>query len=489
MLGHFGTFNETFCQNMRKRGHMEQGLNHIVVVDDDNEMRSLLSDFLGESGFKVSSFHLATEAIRYLKSLESQNEKVDLVISDINMPEMTGIDLIRNISRTQPDLPIILITAFGSVETAIEAMRVGAFDYVVKPFQLAEIKVSIDRALRFRKLQKDNQSLRQEVKKSWNFKNIIGKSPAMKQVLDLIPKISNAKTNVLITGASGTGKEVIAKSIHDSGNRSQKPFVAINCSAIPENLLESELFGHAKGSFTGAINDKKGLFEEAEGGTLFLDEIGDMDLSLQAKLLRVLQERKIKSVGENKYKDIDVRIIAATHKDLRKMISEASFREDLFYRLSVLPISLPELKERREDIPALANHFVQKYSAMNNTIADQLSQKALSILISRNWDGNVRELENIIERAVVLCPNKIIDESYFIENSSSNSNGFENFFEENTENMPSLEDLEKKYIKLVLDKTGNRKEKAANILGINRRTLYRKERLYGFVQENDEYVN
>lgn len=468
---------------------MEQGLNHIVVVDDDNEMRSLLSDFLGESGFKVSSFHLATEAIRFLKSLESQNEKVDLVISDINMPEMTGIDLIRNISRTQPDLPIILITAFGSVETAIEAMRVGAFDYVVKPFQLAEIKVSIDRALRFRKLQKDNQSLRQEVKKSWNFKNIIGKSPAMKQVLDLIPKISNAKTNVLITGASGTGKEVIAKSIHDSGNRSQKPFVAINCSAIPENLLESELFGHAKGSFTGAINDKKGLFEEAEGGTLFLDEIGDMDLSLQAKLLRVLQERKIKSVGENKYKDIDVRIIAATHKDLRKMISEASFREDLFYRLSVLPISLPELKERREDIPALANHFVQKYSAMNNTIADQLSQKALSILISRNWDGNVRELENIIERAVVLCPNKIIDESYFIENSSSNSNGFENFFEENTENMPSLEDLEKKYIKLVLDKTGNRKEKAANILGINRRTLYRKERLYGFVQENDEYVN
>lgn len=466
---------------------MEETKGHILVVDDDKEMVNLISDFLMASNYKVNSFSQATEAVRHLKELESKKVFVDLVISDINMPELSGIDLIRNLHRTQPNLPIILITAFGSVDSAVDAIRAGAFDYVVKPFQLAEIKVSIDRAMRFRKLQKENISLRKEVTKSWNYKNIIGKNPKMREILDLIPRIANAATNVLITGESGTGKEVIAKSIHDSGNRVKKPFIPINCSSIPDQLLESELFGHVKGSFTGAMQNKKGLFEEAHGGTLFLDEIGDMDLSLQAKLLRVLQERQIKAVGDNTFKDIDVRILAATHKDLKQLCREGKFREDLYYRLSVLPIEIPPLRERREDIPALADHFLQKYSAINSSIARSFTKASLEAMINRNWEGNVRELENVIERAVVLCPSELIPETYVGSQTEGNtSHSPEAQVNSLTNDLPSLEDLEKRYIRKILDHTNDRKEKAAKILGINRRTLYRKERVYGFVSDEGE---
>ena len=469
---------------------MEETKGHVLVVDDDKEMVNLISDFLMASGYKVNSYSSAPEAVRHLKELEAKKKFVDLVISDINMPELSGIDLIRNIHRTQPQLPIILITAFGSVDSAVDAIRAGAFDYVVKPFQLAELNVSIERAMRFRKLQKDNQSLRIEVSKTWNYQNIIGKNPRMKEILNLIPRIANAATNVLITGESGTGKEVIARSIHDSGVRAKKPFIPINCSSIPDQLLESELFGHVKGSFTGAHANKKGLFEEANGGTLFLDEIGDMDLALQAKLLRVLQERKIKAVGDNTYKDIDVRILAATHKDLKQLCREGKFREDLYYRLSVLPIEIPPLRERSEDIPALADHFLQKYSAINASNARAFTKSALEALINRKWEGNVRELENVIERAVVLCPNELIPETYVSIsesfNSSPGNNGFRDPLGEMTEDLPSLEDLEKRYIKKILDFTNDRKEKAAKILGINRRTLYRKERVYGFVTDSED---
>lgn len=478
----------TFCNILGKRDTMQEAKGHVLVVDDDKEMMDLISDFLLANQYKVISFTKATEAIIYIKDMEEKGIFLDLVISDINMPELTGIDLIRNIHRTQPDLPIILITAFGSVDTAVDAIRAGAFDYVVKPFQLTELGVSIDRAVRFGKIQNDNNALRKEVNKKWTYKNILGKSPEMKQILDLIPRITNAKTNVLITGESGTGKEVIARAIHESGDRANKNFVPINCTAIPENLLESELFGHAKGSFTGAHQSKKGLFEEADGGTLFLDEIGDMDLSLQAKLLRVLQERKIKPVGENQYKEVDVRILAATHKNLKELCKQGKFREDLYYRLTVIPIHLPPLRERKEDIPALAELFLKKYSAINNAKARSFSRASMEKLVDNHWEGNVRELENVVERAVVLCPNEIISENFFSfdrirpkeSNISSSSNTELNF----EEDLISLEELEKRYIKKILDHTRGRKEKAARILGINRRTLYRKERLYGFVEED-----
>ena len=471
---------------------MEGIKGHVLVVDDDKEMVSLISDFLMASQYKVNAFSDAREAVRHLKELEAHKKYVDLVISDINMPEISGIDLIRNIHRSQPDLPIILITAFGSVDSAVDAIRAGAFDYVVKPFQLAELKVSVERAIRYRKLQKDNISLRKEITKSWNYKNIIGKSQAMKNILDLVPRIANARTNILINGESGTGKEVIAKAIHEAGNRASKAFIPINCSSIPDQLLESELFGHVKGSFTGAHQNKKGLFEEAQGGTLFLDEIGDMDMGLQAKLLRVLQERKIKAVGDNTYKEVDVRILAATHKDLKKLCKEGKFREDLFYRLSVLPIELPPLRDRKEDIPALAEYFLDKYSAINAANARAFTKAALEALMNRNFEGNVRELENLVERAVVLCPDELVSEKYFITNNLANDSRNqdsdiqpEEVLDNLGNDMPTLEELEKRYIKQILEFTKDKKERAAKILGINRRTLYRKERVYGFVKDGE----
>ncbi|MCB0363649.1 MAG: sigma-54-dependent Fis family transcriptional regulator, partial [Bdellovibrionales bacterium] len=301
----------------------------------------------------------------------------------------------------------------------------------------------------------------------------------MHSVFELIDRVSKASANVLITGESGTGKEMVARAIHENGLRSGKPFVAINCTAIPESLLESELFGHAKGSFTGAFARKKGLFEEAEGGTLFLDEIGDLDMSLQAKLLRVLQERKIKAVGDNVYKDIDVRIVAATHKDLGEAIKDGRFRDDLFYRLAVIPIHIPPLRHRRDDIPILARHFLQKYGSANNSPVKGFTAAAIEKLMNYRWDGNVRELENIVERVVVLTSKEMVDACDLPFSGSVDS--VEDFFASAVSSLPTVSDLEKRYMKYVLEKTGGRKEKASQILGINRRTLYRKEREYGFV--------
>jgi two-component system response regulator HydG len=300
----------------------------------------------------------------------------------------------------------------------------------------------------------------------------------MKSIFDLVQRVSGASSNVLITGESGTGKEMIAQAIHQSGPRAGKPFVAINCTAIPENLLESELFGHAKGSFTGAIQRKRGLFEEANGGTIFLDEIGDMNVLLQSKLLRVIQERKIRAVGENNAIDVNVRIIAATHKDLRLAMKEGRFRDDLFYRLSVIPIQIPPLRHRTEDIPLLAEHFLRKYASTNQSKVKGFTKRAIQKLLSLKWEGNVRELENVVERAVVLCGDQLVDEA---DLPTSESTTPESFFGEATNDFPTLGKLEERYVRLILEKTAGRKDKASQILGINRRTLYRKEREYGLV--------
>lgn len=463
------------------------GLGNILIIEDDTEMRNLITEFLEKSGYTATTYPLASQAFEFLtKKLESDGPAAlgfDLVISDIQMPEMDGMEFVERFKRMAPQVPVILITAFGGVDSAIEATRKGAYDYIIKPFKLTDFGVRVSRAVQLRHLQKENEILRTETRRSWSFSRMIGKSKAMKNVFDMVERVSYATANVLITGESGSGKEMVARAIHEHGPRSTKPFVAINCTAIPESLLESELFGHAKGSFTGAIQRKKGLFEEAHGGTIFLDEIGDMDLALQAKLLRVLQEKRIRPVGDTEYKDIDVRIISATHKDLPAAVRDGRFREDLFYRLSVIPIDIPPLRHRKEDIPLLANYFLEKYSAANNSKVKGFTPAAMEKLINARWDGNVREIENLVERLVVLANKEFID----IEDLPMvDSKNVDDFYGQAIADFPTIEQLEKRYIEYILKKTGGRKEKASQILGINRRTLYRKEREYGFVAADSD---
>lgn len=459
-------------------GRQVMNQSNIAIVDDDGEMRSLLIDYFKAQGANPRGFSQAQDALNALES-----DPYDLVISDINMPGISGLEFTETLKRLKPEIPVILITAFGSIETAIEAMRRGAFHYIVKPFKLTDIMVHAERALEHARLKRENVTLKQEIQKSKQMGAVLGKSAGMKAVFDLVERVAQATANVLITGESGTGKEMVAREIHNLGPRKSKPFVAINCTAIPETLLESELFGHAKGSFTGAIQKKRGLFEEAEGGTLFLDEIGDMDPSLQSKLLRVIQEKKVRAVGDNIAKPVDVRIIAATHKDLKAAIKEGRFREDLFYRLSVIPIVIPPLRSRKDDIPLLAEHFLKKYSKSNASPVTHFTKRALKKLMDMKWEGNVRELENIIERAVVLATQPMIDDKDIPDVATEDP---EHFFGSSTGDFPTLDQLEKRYMAVVLEKTGGRKDKAAQILGINRRTLYRKEREYGFVHSDGE---
>lgn len=465
---------------------------HILVIDDDNEMRSMVADFARREGYDVSEAALASEALDLLSGgglpTDLHPEKgapIDLVITDLNMPGLSGIEFTEKFHALLPNVPVILITAFGSIETAIDAIRKGAFDYTTKPFKLNEMSVTIARALRYRDLHIENRRLQGEVDRSHSFAHIIGKSAGMREVFDLIKRVAPANANVLINGESGTGKERVARAIHDQGPRRSKRFVAINCTAIPESLLESELFGHAKGSFTGAAGRKRGLFEEADGGTIFLDEIGDMNQSLQAKLLRVIQERKIRAVGDTVDRDIDVRVIAATHKDLKQAIRNGGFREDLYYRLAVIPIVIPPLRHRREDIPLLAMHFLKKYADENKSKVAGFTKDAMAKLLSLPWEGNVRELENVVERAVVLAKGSEIESSDLPGSSEGDVESF--FAATQSGTLPTLEEIEKRYIRFVLDKTGGKKEKAAQILGCNRRTLYRKEREYGFVDASEDH--
>lgn len=445
---------------------------HVLVVDDDPEMRSLLNEFLHAEGYRSHLFPSAEEA---LEALRSDAVQPDVIISDLRLSHMDGMEFLRTLKHERPDLPVVLATGFGSVDTAIEAMKSGAHDYVLKPFKLAELSVVLEKALEKRHLAQENLVLRQEIQKSWGVGNVLGKSPAMKAVFDLVQRVAKSATKVLVTGESGTGKEMVARLLHSLGPRAQKPFIAINCSAIPETLLESELFGHAKGSFTGAAQRKKGLFEEADGGTLFLDEIGDMSPPLQAKLLRVIQERKIRAVGDNVFHDVDVRIIAATHKELKAAIKENLFREDLYYRLSVIPIHIPPLRKRAEDIPILAEHFLRKYAAANGANIRGFTKRALAKLMKRRWEGNVRELENIVERAVVLSQQSLLDADDIPDSETVSP---EVFLKEATSDFPTAAELQARYVRMVLEKTGGRKDKAAEILGMNRRTLYRKEHEY-----------
>ncbi len=450
-----------------------QNQQKIAIVDDDIEMGCVVRDLLSEEGYQVVVYSSASEALAKFKK-----DLPHVLITDHRMKDIDGLTFLKKVQSEYPEVISIMMTAFGSIETAIEAMKAGAYHYIVKPFKNDEMVLVAKRAMEKAMLKKENKVLRQELNKGLSLDSILGKSPAMLSVFELIKLIASASANVLISGESGSGKELVARAIHNSGSRKRKAFIPLNCSAIPEDLLESELFGHMKGSFTGAVSDKKGLFEEANEGTLFLDEIGDLSLHLQAKLLRVLQDRQIRAVGGSQLKHVDVRIIAASHRDLRAMVKEGKFREDLFFRLNVIPVRVPSLRERVEDIPLLVENFVNKFSVQNATPIKKIAPDAMAMLMAHPWPGNVRELENVIERAMVLSPGDVIEKNMIF---GSALEGARLDIEQLQFDRPTLGELEERYIKLMLKELNNKKDEVSKALGISRRTLYRKEREYGLI--------
>ncbi len=443
----------------------------ILIVDDDEITCNLLEEVLSKEGYVVDKALNGREAID-----KGENKPYDGVLTDIRMIDVDGMEVLRAYRQKSPDSIIIMMTAFGSIETAIRAIKEGAYDYVSKPFKLDEIKLTIRRALEQKRLLQENLFYRQELITKYKLENIVGRSPQMLQVYKTVARVAESRSTVLIAGESGTGKELVARAIHFNSPRSSKPYVAVDCGSLAETLLESELFGHVRGAFTGAVTNKKGLFEEADNGTCFLDEVGDISLAMQAKLLRVIQEHEIKRVGGTETTKIDVRIIAATNKNLEELVAEKKFREDLFYRLNVVSIHLPPLRERLDDIPFLADHFLRKYAAENEKPVSRISAEVLDLLLRYQWPGNVRELENVIERALTLSPHSLIlpedlPRRLRVEPSEISATSLPS--------QVSLTELEKIYIKKVLEETGGNKKRAADILGIDRRTLYRMAARYG----------
>jgi two-component system response regulator AtoC len=447
----------------------------VLIVDDEGGMRHMLSVLLEREGYQIDTAQNGREGLDKVR-----HNDYDLVLCDIRMPEMDGLTFLESTKSLNKQLPVIMMSAFGNVDTAIEAMKKGAYDYVSKPFKAEEILIRLQRLTDQETLMFENQSLKRVLHQETSFSNIIARSPRMLDIFDTIRKIADYKTTVLITGESGSGKELIARAIHFNSPRSNKPFIAINCSAIPETLLESELFGYVKGSFTGANKDKKGLFEEASGGTLFLDEVGDLPLSLQVKLLRAIQEEEIRRVGDTKTMKIDVRLITATLKNLGEEIKKGGFREDLYYRLNVLPIHLPPLRERKEDIPLLADTFLSRFSKEMDKKVKKLSPEALQALTDYSWPGNVRELENTIERAMVLeteeelRPESLPDS---VRNVEVNPAIRAAASELSIKKMMVI--MEQELIKKALEKTGGNRTWAAKLLEISHRALLYKIKRYG----------
>jgi len=440
----------------------------ILVVDDDADMRGLLSDVLESDGYRVGTAESGEKALQALAE-----EQYDLVLTDLRMKGMLGTALLSEIKHRYPDTGVILMTAFGTVETAIEAMKGGAMDYLIKPVKTDDVLRTAGRAAREVQLRREVTHLRREVYKEYSFHQILGKSRPMQEVFELIRRVADSPSNLLITGESGTGKELVAKAIHYNSDRRDRPFVAVNSAAIPEQLLESELFGHMRGAFTDAKADRPGLFEEAQKGTLFLDEISELPLMLQAKLLRAIQEREIRRVGSTKSIPVDVRIIAATNLNLADEVKAKHFREDLYYRLNVIEIRLPPLRDRRDDIPLLVENFLHKCAKANRKPLQGISESSLALLIDYSWPGNVRELENIIERAVTLARGeKIMPED--LPATVQGSRGDRRVLDDAAERTLPLQKVEWEYIKKILEKTGGNKYQAAQALGIDRKTLYRK---------------
>jgi len=453
---------------------MEQ---HVLVVDDEENMRHMLSALLVQNGYRAQAAGNGAEALERLRQ-----EPFDMVLCDIRMPEMDGMAFLQQMAR-EPlccSPTVIMMSAYGSLDDALEAMKMGAYDYISKPFKPDEVMLTLKKAEERERLRRENQQLKRAMRREYSFEKIIAKSKKMHKIFDTIEKIADYKTTVLITGESGTGKELIARAIHYKSARHDQPFVAINCAAIPENLLESELFGHVKGAFTDATRNKKGLFEEAHGGTLFLDEIGELPKLLQVKLLRVIQDSEIRRVGDTKTSLVDVRIIAATVKDLGREVARNSFREDLFYRLNVIPIHVPPLRERREDIALLVQHFLEKYNQEMHRNIQKVAPEAMSALLDYAWMGNVRELENTIERAVVLSESEVLQPEHLPERvQESRRGGNQQQVESELSIKQATRSLERKLITKVLEKTGGNRTHASRILEISHRTLLYKIEEYG----------
>ena len=440
----------------------------ILVVDDDQLVNEFVDETLTRAGYDVTSAMSGEDAIELIEI-----EDFDLILSDVRMPRMNGIELLKQIKRiASPSTIVIMITAYGTVKNAVEAMRIGAFDYVLKPFSPDELELTVKRALRFQDLQRENEFLKTEVGRRYSFDNIIGKNKVLTDVFDLVKVAADSRATILITGESGTGKELVARAIHYNSPRKNNAFIRVNCASLPENLIESELFGHEKGAFTGAIKQTKGRFELADNGTLLLDEISEMPLSLQAKLLRVLQEYEFERVGSGKPIKVDVRIIATSNRNLKAEIKEGHFREDLYYRLNVIQIELPPLRARIDDIPELTNYFINKYNEENHRQVEGVADKTLRILMKHHWPGNIRELENIIQRGVVTCKTNMLTPeelpSYLTLGETIDSGDVKL-------TMPvSLAELEKYAIFEGLKFTSGNRSKAADILGITSRTLRNK---------------
>jgi DNA-binding NtrC family response regulator len=444
---------------------------NILVVEDEELMRSILRQLLSGEGYRVLTADSAENALEVFSS-----EEVDVILTDIKMPGMDGLELLDQIKTVDEEAIVIIMTAYSSVDSAIAALRKGAYDYITKPFVNEDLLQTVKNAIRTKNLFRENRNLRRELDKHYSFTEIIGTSSALQSVFRLIEKVSATNVSILIQGESGSGKELVARAIHHNSPRSDKPFVAINCGALPESLLESELFGHTKGAFTDAKTDKKGLFRSSEGGTLFLDEIGEIPLPLQVKLLRALQEHEVTPIGSSVPVKFDARIIAATNKNLEEEVAKGNFREDLFYRLNVLEIYLPPLRERREDIPLLAKHFAAKIAREHNSPEKPIGKEAMTALVNYNWQGNVRELQNAIERAFILSGDEIDVESLPPRIKQSAHQAFE--MRDPDGLRPTLEEVERRYILEILKTVDQDKGRAAEILGIDLSTLYRKLKRY-----------
>jgi len=438
-------------------------LRKILVIDDEQNIRKMLIRVLSPEGFMVKEANNGLEALKIF-----QEENYSLVLLDLKMPGLNGIETLKKIRENDLNLPVIMMSAYGSIPEAVEAMKLGALDYLIKPFDIEELKIIIKRAIKQYELEVENIYYREEEEKRFNFDEIIGKSNSINKVLEMVKSVASTPATVLITGESGTGKELIARAIHKNSLRKNSPFVVVNCVAFSPNLLESELFGHEKGSFTGAIARRIGRFEMANGGTIFLDEIGEMELTIQTKLLRVLQEREFERVGSSRTIKVDVRILSATNKDLKKEVEERKFREDLFYRLNVFNVDVPPLRERKEDIPLIVEHLIGKYNKILNKKVKKVSEKTMELLLDYNYPGNIRELENIIERSMIMAKDEVIDEKYF------------NFINKETyiEKKGTLKEAEKELIIKYLIQNKSNRTKTAEILGISRRSLQNKIKEY-----------
>ena len=455
----------------------------ILVVDDDGVARELLADALKKEGYEVEAFSSGEEAIE-----RGRRGQVDLVLTDLKMGTVDGLTVLREFKRFSPDTSIVLLTSFGSLEGAIEAIKQGAYDYLAKPFKKEEIKLVVQQSLDHSQLVRENTRYRDELKGREDWSPLVGSSPAMLEVYKLVARVSEGRSTVLLQGESGTGKELIARAIHANSPRREKPFIPVNCGALPDTLLESEMFGYEKGAFTGAVGTKAGLFEAANGGTLFLDEIGDLSPALQVKLLRVMQDQEVRRVGGTTSLKVDVRIIVATNRDLEQFVKEGKFRDDLYYRLNVVRITLPRLAERKEDVPMLAHHFLQKYAGGSARAVRGFLPDTMALLKQYRWPGNVRELENAIERAVSLSHGPLLtpdDLPAALRQSSSQVGDKTEVSDQHDEVCLTLEEVEKRHLIRVLKETKGNKVRAAKILGIDRRTLYRMAERFGLELGDD----